>query len=85
MQDSIVWTPSPPPPPPPLTSLEEGNPKNFKKGVGNYGAGAGLLKKGSFLLLEITLGKILLCIRRKIIFFYHHNFLKKRHLKLYKN
>ena len=40
-----------------------------------------ILKYGNYL----TLYKIILCIGRKIIFFCHHNFMKKRHSELFKN
>ena len=34
---------------------------------------------------NFTIGKIVLCIWRKTIFFCHHNFMKKGHSKLSKN
>ena len=69
--------------------------KNFKKGA-EVCSGAGLLKKTPFLFNfssfivftsrnYFTLCKIVLCIWRKIIFFCHHNFMKKGHSKLSKN
>ena len=75
-----------------------GNLRILKRGW-KYGAGAGLLKRGdrrfSYLIFSrfiiftygnyFTLCKIVLCIWRKIIFFCHHNFMRKGHSKLSKN
>ena len=85
---SKFWLPPP----------EGGDPKNFKKGW-KYGVGEGLLKRGGWHFFYIifskfiiftftnyfTLCKVMLCIWRKIIFFCHHNFMKKGHSKLSKN
>ena len=98
LQGSIVWTPPPLPsfwlPPP-----EGGIWKNKKRGW-KYGAEAGLLEGGSdwhfsylifsrFIIFKFrnyfTLCNIVLRIWRKIIFFCHHNFMKKVHSKLSKN
>ena len=73
-----------------LLPVEGGNLKNLKR-TWKYGAEASLLKRGSwhfsylifskFIIFTFrnyfTLCKIVLCILRKIIFFYHHNFIKK--------
>ena len=77
---------------------QRGDLKNFKKGVEEWCRGRSFLKGGgaetflvsffqglSFLHLEITLCKIVLCIWRKKIFFGHHNFMKKGHSKSSKN
>ena len=70
-----------------------------KRGWKNH-AGAGFLKRGGgwhfsclifskFIIFTFrnyfNLCKIVLCIWRKIIFFCHHNFMKKGHSKLSKN
>ena len=71
----------------------------IKKREWKYGAGASLLKRGSwhfsylifsrFIIFAIrnyfTLCKIVLYIWRRMIFFCHHNFMKKGHSKLSKN
>ena len=73
----------------------EGDSEKIKKGSGSMVQGHVFLKvctfpiqffqRLSFSHLEITLYKIVLCIWRKIIFFCHHNFMKKGHSKLSKN
>ena len=64
-----------------------------------YGVGAGVLKGGGVTLFLFnfskvhrftfrnycTLSKVVLCIRRKILFFCHHNFMKKGYSKQSKN
>ena len=97
LQGSIVRTP---PPPPYLITSPGGGDLKKKRGW-KYGAGAGLLEGGrgdwhfSYLIFSrfiifkfrnyFTLCKIVLRIWRKIIFFCHHNFMKKVHSKLSKN
>ena len=71
----------------------EGGTRKIKKGGWMYGAGAGLLKREgwhfSYLIFSrfiiFKFCKIVLCILRKIIFFYHHNFRKKGYSNLSKN
>ena len=59
--------------------------KKALKGEGGSGWHLPFFEVLSFLHLEITLCKHVLCIWRKKIFFCHHNFMKKSDFKLSKN